>query len=203
MVIRNSIFKGRTIGIGQYNRDEAIEWGLTGPNLRATGMEWDFRKKRPYSSYDQFEFDIPTAAEGDCFARCIVRMEEMRQSLRIIEQAAANMPEGHYKSDHPLAVPPRKDKTMTDIETLIHHFLGVSWGLPLPAGEAFAAIEAPKGYTGYYIISDGRPGPYRLRIITPSFAHIQTLPLISRGFMLADLISILGSLDYVLADVDR
>jgi NADH-quinone oxidoreductase subunit C/D len=203
MLINSSIFRGRTIGVGPYTRDEAIEWGVTGPNLRATGFDWDLRKKRPYSSYDQFEFDIPLADSGDCYARSIVRMEEMRQSLRIVKQAAENMPEGPYKSDHPLAMPPRKERTMEDIETLIHHFLAVSWGRPIPIGEAHAAIEAPKGNNGYYAISDGRPSAYRLRIRTPSFAHIQTLPLLARGFMISDLIAILGSMDYVLGDVDR
>jgi NADH-quinone oxidoreductase subunit C/D len=203
MIVRNSIFRERTIGVGQYTRDEAIEWGVTGPNLRATGMEWDFRKKRPYSSYDQFDFEIPTAPEGDCHARTVVRMEEMRQSLRIIEQAANNMPEGHYKSDSPLAMPPRKEGTMVAIETLIHHFLAVSWGFPMPVGEAHAGTEAPKGNNGYYAVSDGGTHPYRMRIRTPSFAHLQTLPLLCRGFMISDLLAILGSIDYVLADVDR
>ncbi len=203
MLVSNSIFKGRTIGVGPSTQEEAIEWGVTGPNLRATGMAWDFRKKRPYSSYEQFEFEVPVANSGDCFARTLVRMEEMRQSLRIVKQAAQNMPAGDYKSDHPLAMPPRKEQTMEAIETLIHHFLSVSWGQPLPAGEAHAAIEAPKGYYGYYAVSDGRPFPYRLRIRTPSFAHMQTLPMLARGFMISDLIAILGSLDYVLADIDR
>jgi len=203
MLVRNSIFRGRTVGVGPYTTDEAIEWGVTGPNLRATGFDWDFRKQRPYSSYDQFDFEVATADGGDCCARTLVRMEEMRQSLRIIEQAANNMPEGHYKSDHPLAMPPRKEQTMVAIETLIHHFLAVSWGHPIPVGEAHAATEAPKGHYGYYVISDGGTHPYRVRIRTPSFAHIQTLPLLSRGFMVSDFISILGSIDYVLADVDR
>ena len=166
-------------------------------------MAWDFRKQRPYSSYDQFEFEVPTADAGDCYARTVVRMEEMRQSLRIVEQAAANMPEGHYKSDHPLAMPPRKEGTMVAIETLIHHFLAVSWGHPIPMGEAHAGIEAPKGNNGYYVVSDGDTHPYRLRIRAPSFAHLQMLPLLSRGFMISDLLAILGSSDVVLGDVDR
>ena len=203
MLVQNRIFRDRTIGVGPYTRDEAIAWGVTGPNLRATGMEWDFRKQRPYSMYDQFDFEIPTAESGDCFARTVVRMEEMRQSLRIVEQAANNMPDGPYKSDSPLAMPPRKEQTMVAIETLIHHFLAVSWGFPMPVGEAHAAIEAPKGYYGYYAVSDGGTHAYRMRIRTPSFAHLQTLPLLCRGFMVSDLLAILGSLDYVLADVDR
>ncbi|HMK50790.1 MAG TPA: NADH-quinone oxidoreductase subunit C/D [Thermodesulfovibrionales bacterium] len=203
MVLRNSIFKARTQGVGSYTLDDAIEWGATGPGLRACGMEWDLRKKRPYSGYNQFEFDIPTAVHGDCFDRGIVRIEEMRQSLRIIEQCLRNMPDGHYKSDHPLATPPRKERTMHDIETLISHFLSVSWGPVIPPGEASVGIEAAKGINSYYLVSDGSTMPYRVRIRTPSFAHLQMVPMISRGCMIPDLLAILGSLDYVLADVDR
>ena len=203
MLVQSFIFRERTVGVGAYTRAEAIEWGVTGPNLRATGMEWDFRRKRPYSSYDQFEFDIPTDDAGDCYARARVRMEEMRQSLRIVEQAARNMPEGPYKSAHPLAMPPRREGTMEAIETLINHFLAVSWGHPMPVGEALARTEAPKGANSYYAFSDGGNSPYRLRIRTPSFAHVQTVPLLVRGFMVSDLLAVLGSIDFVLGDVDR
>jgi NADH-quinone oxidoreductase subunit C/D len=203
LVMQNTIFKARSKHIGRYTIDQAVEWGVTGPGLRACGLEWDFRKKRPYSGYDQFEFDIPTAANGDCYDRAVVRVEEMRQSLRIIKQCLNNMPAGHYKSDHPLATPPRKERTMHDIETLITHFLAVSWGPVIPAGEAFVSIEAPKGSNGYYLISDGGNHAYRARIRTPSFPHIQMVPLITRGLMVPDLLAILGSVDFVLADVDR
>jgi len=203
LVMQNRIFKARTVGVGSYTLVEAIEWGVTGPGLRACGFEWDFRKKRPYSGYDQFEFDIPTATHGDCYDRGVVRVEEMRQSLRIIKQCMNNMPDGLYKSDHPLATPPLKERTMHDIETLITHFLSVSWGPVIPAGEAFCGIEATKGNNGYYLISDGNTVSYRTRIRTPSFAHLQMIPLISRGLAVADLVAILGSIDYVLADVDR
>ncbi|HKM47714.1 MAG TPA: NADH-quinone oxidoreductase subunit C/D [Terriglobales bacterium] len=202
-VMRNAIFKGRTQGIGAFTADEAIEWGVTGANLRACGLEWDFRKKQPYCGYEQFSFDIPTASAGDCYARAAVRIEEMRQSLRIIEQCVKNMPEGPYKSDHHLTTPPMKERTMHDIETLITHFLGVSWGPVLPPGEALGAIEAAKGNNGYYLVSDGSTVSYRTRIRTPSFAHIQTLSRLSRGLTISDLVVILGSLDFVLADVDR
>jgi NADH-quinone oxidoreductase subunit C/D len=202
-VMRNRIFKSRTQGIGTFNVDEAIEWGVTGPNLRACGFEWDFRKQQPYCGYEQFEFDIPTAQHGDCYDRAAVRIEEMRQSLRIIEQCMKNMPEGPYKSDHHLTTPPLKEHTMHDIETLITHFLSVSWGPVLPVGEALGAIEATKGNNGYYLVSDGSTVSYRTRIRTPSFAHVQTLPLLSRGLMIPDLVVILGSLDFVLADIDR
>jgi len=203
MVMRNRIFKKRTQGVGAYTVDEAIEWGVTGPGLRACGFEWDFRKKRPYSGYDQFEFDIPTAQAGDCYDRAVVRIEEIRQSLRIIEQCMNNMPSGPYKSDHPLTTPPLKEHTMEDIETLINHFLNVSWGPVIPAGEAFIGIEATKGNNGYYLISDGSTIPYRVRIRAPSFPHMQMLPLISRRAMVPDLLAILGAMDFVLADIDR
>ena len=202
-IMANRIFKARTVGVGTMSTEEAIEWGVTGPNLRATGLEWDFRKKQPYSVYDQFEFDIPTATAGDCYARAHVRVEEMRQSLRIIEQCVKNMPEGPYKSDNPLATPPIKDRTMHDIETLITHFLSVSWGPVIPPGEALGAIEAAKGNNGYYLVSDGSTVSYRTRIRTPSFPHLQVLPRLCRGLIVSDLLAILGSLDYVLADVDR
>lgn len=203
LVMQNPIFQARTRGVGSYSLDEAIEWGVTGPGLRACGFEWDFRKRRPYSGYDQFEFDIPTAMHGDCYDRAVVRVEEMRQSLRILEQCLKNMPPGAYKSQHPLATPPVKERMLHDIETLITHFLGVSWGPVIPPGEVCTSIEATKGNNGYYLVSDGSPLPYRVRIRTPSFAHLQMLPLISQGLLLPDLIAILGSIDFVLSDVDR
>jgi NADH-quinone oxidoreductase subunit C/D len=202
IVMRNRIFKARTKGVGVYTLDEAVEWGVTGPGLRACGLEWDFRKKRPYSGYENFEFDVPTAAHGDCYDRGVVRVEEIRQSLRIVEQCVNNMPAGPYKSDHPLATPPRKERTMKDIETLITHFLGVSWGPVIPPGEAFMGIEAAKGSNGYYLISDGSTVSYRTRIRTPSFPHMQMVPKLSKGLMIADLMAILGSIDFILADLD-
>ncbi|WP_254560667.1 NADH-quinone oxidoreductase subunit C/D [Dyadobacter diqingensis] len=203
MVMQNSIFKARTVGIGIYTLEEAIEWGVTGPGLRACDFAWDFRKKQPYSGYENFDFDIPTAKNGDCYDRAVVRVEEMWQSLRIIEQCLNNMPEGPYKSDHPLTTPPIKKNTMKDIETLITHFLNVSWGPVIPAGEAMSCIEATKGANSYYLTSDGNTSAYRVRIRTPSFPHMQMLPYISKGYTVADLLSILGSMDYVLADIDR
>lgn len=203
MVMRNSIFKARTVGIGIFTAEEAVEWGVTGPNLRACGVEWDLRKEKPHSGYDNFEFDIPTAENGDCYDRAVVRVAEMRQSLRIIEQCMKNMPSGHYKADHPLTTPPIKKHTMQDIETLITHFLNVSWGPVIPAGEAMSCIEGTKGAYSYYAISDGHTSPYRMRVRTPSFPHMQMMPYISRGYSVADLLSILGAMDYVLADIDR
>jgi NADH-quinone oxidoreductase subunit C/D len=203
LVMQNRIFQERTQGIGQFSLEEAIEWGVTGPALRACGLKWDFRKNRPYSGYEHFDFDIPTAQNGDCYDRAVVRIEEMRQSLRIIEQCVQHMPSGPYKASHPATTPPPKDRTLFDIETLITHFLDVSWGPVIPKGEAHIAVEATKGINGYYLISDGNTHPYRVRIRTPSFPHMQMLPLISRGQMVPDLLAILGAMDYVLADVDR
>ena len=203
MVIRNRLFQARTKGVGGCSVDEAIEWGMTGPNLRACGFEWDLRKKQPYACYEQLDFDIPTGSHGDCYDRAIVHVEEMRQSLRIIQQCVDQMPGGPCNAEHPLTTPPPKARTMHDIETLIDHFLGVSWGPVAPQGESLGAIEATKGNNGYYLVSDGGNGSYRTRIRAPSFAHMQMLPLLCRGLMIPDLLAILGSLDYVLADIDR
>jgi NADH-quinone oxidoreductase subunit C/D len=203
VIVKNRIFRARTKGVGSYTTEEAVEWGVTGAGLRATGLEWDFRKKRPYGGYDQFEFDIPTGQNGDSFDRAAVRIEELRQSLRIVEQCLANMPSGPYKADHPLTTPPRKERTMKDIETLINHFVNVTWGPVMPPGEACFPIEATKGANSYYVIGDEDTNSYRTRIRTPSFPHIQMLPFISRGHLVPDLIVILGAIDFVLADLDR
>ena len=203
LVMRNRIFKARTVGVGAYSLDEAIEWGITGPGLRACGLDFDYRRRHPYSCYDQLEFDIPTAQNGDCYDRVVVHIAEMRQSLRIIRQCLEQMPGGPIKADHPLTTPPPRAGTMHDIETLITHFLNVSWGPVIPAGEARACVEATKGLNSYYLVSDGGTMSYRTRIRTPSFAHLQMIPLISRGTYIADLIAIIGSIDFVMADVDR
>ena len=203
LVMQNRLFQARTRGVGDYTLDDALDWGVTGPGLRACGLEWDYRKKRPYGGYDQFEFDIPTATHGDCYDRVALRVSDMRQSHRIIRQCLENMPAGPYKSHHPLATPPVKDRTMHDIETLITHFLNVSWGPVIPPGEAAIANEATKGINSYYLIADGDTMSYRTRIRTPSFPHLQMIPKISRGALVADLIAIIGSIDFVMADVDR
>jgi len=203
LVMQDRIFKARTQGVGGLTVDEALEWGVTGPNLRATGLAWDLRKARPYSGYDQFDFEVPTAEGGDCYARAIIHVEEMRQSLRIIEQCVNNMPAGPYKSDHHLTTPPIKTYTMRDIETLITHFLGMSWGPVIPPGEAICSVEGTKGNYGYYLVSDGNTTSYRTRIRSASFPHLQIVPAISRGLLISDLLSILGSIDFVMGDVDR
>lgn len=201
--IQNGILRARTIGTAQYNSAEALAWGVTGAGLRATGVDYDIRKARPYSGYENFEFDVPLAHNGDAYDRCIVRIEEMRQSLRIIKQCLDHMPAGDYKADHPLTCPPPKEKTLQHIETLITHFLSVSWGPIMPTGEASQMIEATKGINSYYLTSDNATMSYRTRIRTPSFAHLQQIPSVINGSMIPDLIAYLASIDFVMADVDR
>ena len=203
MAMDNSILKQRTVDIGSYTTAEALDWGITGPSLRATGMDFDLRRDRPYGGYDQFDFEVPLGHKGDSYDRAMVRVEEIRQSLRIIRQCLDNMPEGPYKSDHRLTTPPPKERTLQDIETLIHHFLNVSWGPAIPAGESSFPIEATKGINNYHLVSDGGTTSYRTRIRTPSFPALQQIPLISRGLMIPDLIAIIASIDFVMADVDR
>ncbi len=203
MVLNNGILKRRTQGVGVFDKEEAFAWALTGSGLRAAGFEWDYRKQRPYSGYENFEFDVPIAINGDVYDRCAVRVEEIRQSLRIIKQCLDNMPSGHYKSDHPLTTPPRKEKTMEDIETLIDHFLSVSWGPVIPPNEVSVGVEATKGVNSYFLISDGGTTSYRTRIRTPTFPHLQMIPKMCRGFMLADLVAIVAGIDFVMPDVDR
>ncbi|WP_439105871.1 NADH-quinone oxidoreductase subunit C/D [Congregibacter sp.] len=203
MAMDNSILKDRTVGIGAYTAEEAVAWGITGASLRATGVDFDLRRDRPYAGYEDFEFDVPVAKGGDCYDRAVVRVAEIRESLRIIRQCLERMPAGPYKSDHRLTTPPPKERTLNDIETLIHHFLNVSWGPAVPPGESSVLIEATKGFNSYHLISDGGTSSYRTRIRTPSFAALQQIPLISRGLLIPDLIAIIASIDFVMADVDR
>ena len=203
LTIKNPIFKARLKGIGRLSRKDAIDWGVTGPNLRATGVGWDLRKKMPYSAYDQFDFEVPTDTEGDGHARYRLRIEELRQSARIIRQVIDHMPDGRYVTDdYRYSVPKRKDM-LNDIESLIHHFINVTRGPKIPRGESYFACEIPRGEQGYYVVSDGLGAAYRMRIRGPSFTNVQVFPIMSKGETIADLISVLGTTDYTLPDLDR
>ena len=203
LLTRNPIFMGRTKGIGYLSRQTALDWGITGPMLRASGVNWDARKNMPYSGYELFDFEVPCFDEGDCYARYRVRMGEMRESLRIIEQAAANMPGGCHVTDDCRYAIPEKEKTLKDIETLIHHFINVTRGPKIPRGEAYLTTEGPRGEQGYYVVSDGLGTAYRMRVRTPDFAHLQAMPFLAEGHTIADLVAIIGSVDYIMPDTDR
>jgi NADH-quinone oxidoreductase subunit B/C/D len=178
---KNPIFLARTKGIGRISLEQAMDWGVSGPNLRACGLQWDLRKKFPYSGYDNYEFEVPTATEGDCYARYVVRVEEMRQSIGIIEQVAGNMPSGRYVTEDYRYAIPKRNEMLRDIETLIHHFVNVTRGMKIPRGEAYGVTEAPRGEHGYYVVSDGLGYAYRIRVRGPGFANIQTLPILAAG----------------------
>ncbi|WP_343183196.1 NADH-quinone oxidoreductase subunit C/D [Buchnera aphidicola (Neophyllaphis podocarpi)] len=202
--LKNTILINRSKGIAAYSKKEAISWGVTGSGLRATGVNFDVRKIRPYSGYENFDFEVPIGCGiSDCYSRVMLKVEEIYQSLSILKQCLLHMPSGPFKSDHPLTTPPPKDYTLQNIETMIHHFLQVSWGPVLPVNESFQMIEATKGVNSYYLLSDGNTYSYRTRIRTPSFPHLQQIPSVIRGSLLSDLIVYLGSIDFVMSDVDR
>ena len=203
LLTNNPIWRNRTIGVARISPEDAINCGLTGPLLRACGFKHDLRKTNPYSSYDEFDFDIPTNDGCDVFGRYLVRLEEMRQSLRIIRQALDGMPEGPYVADAPGIVLPPKEKVLSEMEALIFHFKIITEGFHPPEGEVYQGIESPKGEIGFYIVSDGSPYPYRMRVRPPSFVHVGALDKMCRGGLVADVIAAIGSIDIVLGEVDR
>jgi NADH-quinone oxidoreductase subunit D len=203
LLTENRIWRNRTIGVGVVSAEEAISSGLSGPNIRGSGIAWDLRKSNPYSYYDKFEFDIPTGQKGDVFDRYLVRLEEMRQSLRIISQAIDGIPEGPYITTDGKIAPPPKTDVLTGMEELIHHFKIFVHGFSPPEGDVYFSIESPKGEIGCYIVSDGSKKPYRVHFRPPSFINISALNKLVRGRMVADVIACIGSLDIVLGEIDR
>ena len=199
----NRIFKQRTVNIGAVSKEDAINWGFTGPNLRASGVAWDLRKSQPYEVYDQMEFDIPVGTVGDCYDRYLVRMLEMRESLKIMKQCIEKMPSGPVRVDNHKVTPPPRAEMKKSMEALIHHFKLFSEGVRIPAGEVYAAVEAPKGEFGVYLIADGTNKPYRCKIRPPGFVHLQALDLMSKGHMMADVVANIGSIDIVFGEIDR
>ncbi|MXW22413.1 MAG: NADH dehydrogenase (quinone) subunit D [Candidatus Dadabacteria bacterium] len=203
LLTRNKIWIGRTKGVAVISKEQAIDLGITGPILRGSGVPYDVRKAVPYLDYENYEFDIPVANEGDAYARYLCRMEEMRQSLRIIEQALENLPDGPYIADLPDIVLPEKELVYTKMESLIRHFVLVYNGFETPPGEIYHSVENPKGELGYYIVSDGTGKPYRMRVRGPSFVNLQALPDMVKGGFVSDVVAAIGSIDIVLGEVDR
>ncbi len=203
LLTTNELFLDRTRGIGVINADQCLAWGITGPIIRAAGMPYDIRKAFPYTGYEQYEFDIPTHTAGDVFARYIVRVEEMRQSVRIIEQALARLPYGPVRSGNRKFVPPPRSELGVSMESLIHHFKLWTEGFSAPAGGVYVATESPRGELGVYMEGDGTPRPARVHYSTPSFVNLQIMPLLTKGHFVADVVGIIGSIDIVLGDCDR
>ena len=203
LLTNNPIWVNRTTGVGVVPLADLLDLGVTGPMIRAAGLAWDIRKSEPYSSYEKFDFEVPTRAASDVYARYQVRMEEMRQSARIVTQALEGMPGGAWQADAPHVVLPDREKMKTQMEALIYHFKIVTEGFSVPAGETYQVIESPRGELGYYVVSDGTQKPYRVFMRTPSFGNLQVLPAMLEDRLLADSIASMGSLDFVLGDVDR
>ena len=203
LLTENRIFKQRSVDIGAITIEDALNWGFTGPCLRAAGVPWDLRKAQPYDAYDRMEFDVPIGKHGDCYDRYLVRMYELRECLKMIRQCLKEMPPGPVKAeDRKLAPPPRRDMKHS-MEALIHHFKLYTEGYHVPAGETYTAVEAPKGEFSVYLVSDGTNRPYRCKIRSPGFAHLAAMDYLTRGHMLADVVAVLGSLDIVFGEVDR
>jgi len=203
LLTKNPLFIDRTVEIGVLSKEDALSWGVTGPIARASGVAHDLRKAQPYSSYDQFDFEVPTNPAGDTYARYLVRIEEFRQSLKIIQQAIDNLPDGPVRSDNRKFVPPPRSELGTSMEAVIHHFKLWTEGFSAPKGIVYNAVESPRGELGVYLESDGGPKPYRAYWRTPSFPNLQILPLLAKGHLVADLVAIIGTIDIVLGDVDR
>ncbi len=203
MLTKNPLFIRRTKGLGVMTPEDALRWGVTGPMLRASGIAHDLRKAQPYAGYEQYDFDIPTHTDGDTYARYLVRMEEMRQSLRIVRQALDKLPYGPVRSNNRKYVPPPRSELSTSMEAVIHHFKLWTDGFTPPKGSVYMAVESPRGELGVYLESDGGPKPYRIHWRTPSFTNLQTLPMLAKGNLVADLVALIGTADIVLGDVDR
>jgi NADH-quinone oxidoreductase subunit D len=199
----NPIFINRLKGVGHLSAADAIALGVTGPPLRASGVDFDLRRDMPYSGYEKFQFAVPTSTAGDTWARYEVRLIEMRESVKIIQQALDGMPEGPIKAEAPKIVLPDREKMKTQMEALIHHFKIVTEGFAVPAGEVYQGIESPRGQMGYYVVSDGTAKPYRVHMRNPSFATLQAIETMSQGRLLADLVAVIGSIDIVLGEIDR
>nr|YP_007890532.1 NADH dehydrogenase subunit 7 [Andalucia godoyi]AGH24026.1 NADH dehydrogenase subunit 7 [Andalucia godoyi] len=203
MLTNNRIWRQRLVDIGIVSLDEAMAWGFSGVMLRASGLPWDLRKHQPYDAYHLVDFDVPVGTNGDCYDRYLIRVEEMRQSLRIIMQCLNQLPEGVVKVDDKKISPPSRSDMKQSMESLIHHFKLYSEGYSVPAGETYTAIEAPKGEFGVYLVSDGGNKPYRCKIKAPGFSHLQGLDMMSKGHMIADVVTIIGTQDIVFGEVDR
>ena len=199
----NPIWQGRTKGVAYLSPDDAIAMGVTGPALRASGVDWDLRRDAPYSSYEKFKFKVPVSKAGDVWARYILRVQEMRESIAIVQQALDGMPAGPIKADAPKIVLPDREKMKTQMEALIYHFKIVTEGFRVPEGEIYMAIESPRGEMGYYVVSDGTAKPYRVHMRSPSFANLQALAPMCEGKLLADVVAAIGSIDIVLGEIDR
>ena len=203
LLTENPVFIDRTKNIGLLTAEQALDFGVTGPTLRASGIAHDLRKTQPYTGYEQYDFDIPTRTEGDCYARYIVRMEEMRESLGIVRQALDKLPAGPFRSNNRKFVPPPRSELGESMEAVIHHFKLWTDGFPAPKASVYVPVESPRGELGVFLEGDGGPKPYRVSWRTPSFANLQVLPMMSVGHYVADLVAIIGSIDIVLGDVDR
>jgi len=203
LLTRNPLFLERVQGLGVLTKENALRWAITGPMLRASGVGFDLRKAKPYSGYEQYDFEIPTQTAGDTYARYQVRMEEMRQSLRIVEQALNKLPYGPVRSNNRKYVPPPRSELGVSMEAVIHHFKLWTEGFNPPAGAVYSAVESPRGELGVYLVSDGGPKPYRIHWRVPSFDNLQILPMLAKGHLVADLVALIGTTDIVLGDVDR